>query len=93
VLKAQITKPDASKNTQKRYLVKGKDIINYIKTYGPALMLTVKNQKYGERKNNKASRNKKGGARKHIRSTVGIPSRNETSAKVGKSGIRKKIGR
>jgi len=89
VLKAKIQKPDASKVTQKRYQVLGKDIIIYIKTYGPALMLTVKTKKYGERKQ-KGKKSRKGNARKHILSSVSIPSRAKTTEKISGGKIQNK---
>lgn len=51
IIEAEIS----GKNKQKRYLVKGKSIIKYIKKHGPALKHTIR-----KKKKNVKTRNKKG---------------------------------
>lgn len=52
ILKTRIS----GENTQKRYIVKGSDLTEYIKNYGPALMHTAKTtkQRYGKRKSKRS---------------------------------------
>lgn len=47
--------------THKRYLVKGKDLVEYIKKYGPVLMHTAR--KLTNKKHGKGSRSKKAGGK------------------------------
>lgn len=42
------------KGTQKRYLAEGAEIINYVKTYGPVLLHTIRKRAYDKNTRGKA---------------------------------------